>query len=115
MLQLATAVQRAAGRSTPPRTVSPTALRLAAATVGRAVPRLGRVVRASLAMDTADHPAPLNDVRQQYPGVPCTGLSDVLSAMPLPRDPHLREREQNQRAGTVLDEANGDNDQGAPR
>ena len=67
----------------PPRTIPPTALRLTAATVGRAVPTLGRVLRTSLAMDAADHPAQLNDVRHQYPGVPCTSLTQVLGATPL--------------------------------
>lgn len=83
MVDLATAVQQAAGRTTPPRTIPPTALRLTAATVGRAVPTLGRVLRTSLAMDAADHPAQLNDVRHQYPGVPCTSLTQVLGATPL--------------------------------
>lgn len=83
MLELAAAVQRAAGRTGPPRTVPPTALRLTAATVGRVVPTLGRVLRTSLAMDAADHPAELNGVRQDYPGVPCTRLAAVLASVPL--------------------------------
>lgn len=78
MLELAAAVQQAAGRTAPPRTVPPTVLRVAAATVGRAVPTVGRVLRTSLAMDAADQSAELNDVRQHHPGVPCTSLAEVL-------------------------------------
>jgi NADH dehydrogenase len=79
LLQLATAVQHAAGRTAPPRTIPPPMLRVTAATLGRAVPALGRVLRTSLSMDAADHPAQLTDVRQQYPDLPCTSLAQVLS------------------------------------
>ncbi|MDQ6650940.1 MAG: NmrA family NAD(P)-binding protein [Actinomycetota bacterium] len=52
--QLALAVQRAAGRTAPPRHVPPAALRLMAQTVGRVKPELGRQARAALAMDRLD-------------------------------------------------------------
>lgn len=52
--QLAASVQAAAGRTSLPRHVPPTALRLMAQTVGRVKPQLGRQARAALVMDRAD-------------------------------------------------------------
>lgn len=85
MLELATAVQRAAGRAAAPRTVPPAVLRITAATVGHLVPTMGRVLRTSLAMDAADHPARFDDVRRELPAIPCTGLAEVLGGTSLAR------------------------------
>jgi uncharacterized protein YbjT (DUF2867 family) len=52
--ELAAEVQRAAGRSGAPRHLPRTALKLVAATIGRVRPQVGRMVRASLVMDTVD-------------------------------------------------------------
>lgn len=52
--QLAASVQDAAGRTSPPRHVPPTALRFMAQTLGRVKPQLGRQARAALVMDRAD-------------------------------------------------------------
>jgi uncharacterized protein YbjT (DUF2867 family) len=51
---LAVAVQRAAGRPGAPRHLPRAAMRLVAATVGRVRPQVGRMVQASLVMDTVD-------------------------------------------------------------
>lgn len=80
LLELAAAVQRSAGRSAAPRTVPPAVIRVVAGSAGRIVPSLGRVLRTALAMDAGDRPAGLTDVRDRYPGVPCTSLDDVLAA-----------------------------------
>jgi uncharacterized protein YbjT (DUF2867 family) len=52
--ELAGEVQRAAGRPGAPRHLPRTALKLVAASVGRVRPQVGRMVRASLVMDTVD-------------------------------------------------------------
>jgi uncharacterized protein YbjT (DUF2867 family) len=52
--ELAGAVQRAAGRPAAPRHLPRTAMRALAATVGRVRPQVGRLLRASLVMDTVD-------------------------------------------------------------
>ena len=67
--QLAQAVQRAAGRTTPPRHVPPSMLRLMANTVGRVKPQLGRQARAALVMDSADlafNRAPMHNLDQSF-------------------------------------------------
>jgi uncharacterized protein YbjT (DUF2867 family) len=52
--ELAGEVQRAAARAGAPRHLPRTAMRVVAATVGRVRPQVGRLVRASLVMDTVD-------------------------------------------------------------
>jgi len=54
LIQLAGEVQRAAGRPGVPRHLPRVALKVVAATVGRVRPQVGRLVRASLVMDTDD-------------------------------------------------------------
>jgi uncharacterized protein YbjT (DUF2867 family) len=51
---LAGEVQRAAGRPAAPRHLPRAAMRVVAATVGRVRPQVGRMMRASLVMDTVD-------------------------------------------------------------
>ncbi len=80
MNQLAAAIQVAAGRTSTPRHVPPLALRLMAATAGRVKPGLGRQARAALHMDQADLTHDTADIRQAYPGLPCTPLSTCLQS-----------------------------------
>lgn len=76
MIELA---QRVSG-DRDPRHVPPAMLAIAAATVGRIRPSLGRQMRAALVMDHARltfDPAPL---RSNIPDLPCTTVNDVLTA-----------------------------------
>jgi NADH dehydrogenase len=76
--QLATEIQAAAGRTSPPRHVPPLVLQLMAQTAGRLKPELGRQARAALLMDRIrlDHDA--GDARQTYPDIPFTSLDMCL-------------------------------------
>ena len=75
--ELAMQVQRADGRTGAPRHVPPAALRLAAQTVGRLSPGVGRKVRAALAMDSS----PLSfDSGGPAGGVPRPALHDGRAA-----------------------------------
>lgn len=76
--QLAAAVQTADGRTKPPRHISPRMLKALAGTVGRANPQLGRQARAALVMDSIDLSFDATPVRQRYPGLSCTSVTDVL-------------------------------------
>jgi uncharacterized protein YbjT (DUF2867 family) len=78
--QLAAAVQAAAGRTGAPRHVPPRMLRLMAGTLGRVKPELGRQARAALVMDHTDLTHDATDIRQAYPGLPCTPLSVCLQS-----------------------------------
>ena len=78
--QLTRAVQNADGRTGGPRHMPPAMLRLLAATAGRIKPQLGRQTRAALAMDRDDLTADAHSLRQRYPDLPCTSISDVLAA-----------------------------------
>ena len=78
MDQLARLVQATDRRPGPPRHVPRMLLHAMAHTAGLLVPQLGRQVRASLAIDAADHrfdPAPL---RRRFPDLPVTSVADVL-------------------------------------
>jgi uncharacterized protein YbjT (DUF2867 family) len=77
--ELAAALQDVAGRSGSPRHVPAAVMRLAAGTLGRVVPAVGRVLRTSLVLDQVDLTAAPNDVREAYPGVPCTSLEACLA------------------------------------
>ena len=61
--ELAAEVQRAAGRTGAPKHLPRVAMKVVAATVGRVRPQVGRMVRASLVMDTVDlrQPRPSED------------------------------------------------------
>jgi len=76
--QFAATIQEAAGRTSAPRHVPPTLLRLMAGTVGRVKPEIGRQARAALIMDRADLAYDVTALRQEYPGLPCTPLSTCL-------------------------------------
>jgi NADH dehydrogenase len=78
--ELARAVQTAAGRTSAPRHVPPTVLRLVAETIGRARPEIGRLTRAALAMDRLDLTFDPSAVHRAYPDLPVTHLTDVLAA-----------------------------------
>jgi uncharacterized protein YbjT (DUF2867 family) len=76
--ELARAVQTADGRTGAPRHVPPLMLRLAAQTVGRVNPLVGRQVRAALAMDSTDLTATASAIRRTFPEVPTTTLEMCL-------------------------------------
>ncbi len=78
-VQLAQAVQSAAGRSAPPRHVPSPVLRLMAGTVGRVKPQLGRQARAALAMDRTDLALDATAIHNLYPELPCTSAAEVLA------------------------------------
>jgi NADH dehydrogenase len=78
--QLAAAIQAAAGRTGTPRYVPRLALRLTAGTAGLLKPELGRQARAALIMDGTDLTHDATDIRQAYPGLPCTSLSACLQS-----------------------------------
>jgi uncharacterized protein YbjT (DUF2867 family) len=61
-----------------PRHIPPPALRLLASTVGRLKPQLGRQLRAALAMDRIDLRFDSTAVRERFPELPTTSLTDVL-------------------------------------
>lgn len=77
--QLARVVQTADGRTGSPRHVPPAMLRLAANTIGRFKPQVARQTRAALAMDRTDLTFDATPIRQIYPNLPNTSLSDVLT------------------------------------
>lgn len=64
-----------------PRRVPRAVLKAAAPTIGRAVPAIGRPLRAALAMD--ETPC-LDDAatRREFTGLPCTPVAQVLAALP---------------------------------
>lgn len=77
--QLAAAVQSADGRTDSPRHVPPVMLWLTANTIGRFKPELARQTRAALAMDRTDLTFDATPIRQTYPNLPHTSLTDVLT------------------------------------
>ena len=56
-------------------------VRAAAATLGLVVPSVGRVLRASVAQDQLDLTSRLDDIRSDYPGIPCTTLAKALAVV----------------------------------
>jgi uncharacterized protein YbjT (DUF2867 family) len=82
MNQLGLAVQLAAGRGGPIRHVPPGLMRLAAGPVGRINPAIGRQLRAALAMDSHNLPAPDGSARLRYPDLPETSLRALLDQAP---------------------------------
>jgi uncharacterized protein YbjT (DUF2867 family) len=87
LTQLADEVQRAAGRRAAPRHLPRTALKVAAATVGRVQPQLGRMMRASLVMDSVDLRQPVPDAGSITRIQATTTAAQVLAARPRPTSP----------------------------
>jgi len=77
--ELAGEVMRAAGRAGAPRHLPRGALKVVAATVGRARPQVGRMVRASLVMDTVD-------LRQSIPEADSTEVTHIVGSTARSRD-----------------------------
>jgi NADH dehydrogenase len=77
---LARAVMAASGRTRATRHVPPAMLHLMANTIGRVKPLLGRQARAALVMDRADLSFDSAPLHHQLPGLPSTGLAEVLAA-----------------------------------
>lgn len=78
MNELARLVAAHRGTPTEPRHVPRAALRVMAATVGRARPELGRQARAALAMDRDDMTFHAAEVRAEFPDLPNTSAADVV-------------------------------------
>jgi len=77
--ELAVEVMRGAGRAGAPRHLPRGALKVVAATVGRARPQVGRMVRASLVMDTVD-------LRQSIPEAESTEVTHIVGSTARSRD-----------------------------
>lgn len=78
--ELAAAIQAAAGRSASPRHVPVGVLCVAATTVGRVRPAIGRQLRAAVAMDRLDLAQVNQTGREAYPDTPVTHLRDCLAS-----------------------------------
>jgi NADH dehydrogenase len=78
MTRLAELVQQADGRPGTPRHVPPAMLRLAAMTVGLAVPQLRRQALTSLWTDADDHALTIPGARARFPGLPSTHVAALL-------------------------------------
>jgi uncharacterized protein YbjT (DUF2867 family) len=77
--ELATRLQRAAGRTAPPRHVPRAMLRLLAAGLGRIRPNRARQMRAAIVMDTIDLTFVPGDLHARFPESPVTSLADILA------------------------------------
>jgi NADH dehydrogenase len=77
--ELAAGLQRASGRTAPPRHVPRAALRLLAGALGLVQPNRARQIRAAIAMDTMDLTFAPTDLRRRFPELPITRLSDILT------------------------------------
>ncbi len=77
--ELATRLQRAAGRTARPRHVPRTMLRLLAASLRRIRPNRARQMRAAIVMDTIDLTFVPKDVHGRFPESPVTSLADILA------------------------------------
>jgi NADH dehydrogenase len=77
--ELARAAQTATGRTSPPRHVPPSVLRLMGTTIGRVKPALGRQAKAALVMDRVDLTFDTTAIHRIYPDLPTTSLSDLLA------------------------------------
>lgn len=77
--ELAALVQAADGSSGGIRHVPRAALKVGAQTVGRAVPAVGRQMRAALAMDDQPLRFDADTARERYPDLPRTSVADVLA------------------------------------
>jgi len=79
--ELATAVQRAEGRTGSPRHVLRAMLHAMAVGMRPVRPDLARQARAALVMDTADMTFDASATRQAFPELPCTALADLLARL----------------------------------
>jgi uncharacterized protein YbjT (DUF2867 family) len=77
--ELAADLQRASGRTAPPRHVPRPMLRLLAAVLGPVQPNRARQIRAALAMDTMDLTFAPTDLHRRFPELPVTSLADILT------------------------------------
>jgi NADH dehydrogenase len=82
LVELARAVQSAAGRSAAPRHVPSPMLYAMAQTVGRVKPQLGRQARAALTMDHADLSFDGAPIHRRYPDLPFTAAAEILARHP---------------------------------
>ena len=80
LLELAAAIQRAAGRVAPPRHVPRAGLHTMAALTRPFKPVLTRQARSALLMDSANLTFDAHVTRDAYPEIPCTTLDDLLAA-----------------------------------
>jgi hypothetical protein len=76
--ELARLVQEADGRTGAPRHDPRSLLHAMARTAGLVSPQLARQARASLAVDTTDHPFDSAPVRERFPDLRATSVGDVL-------------------------------------
>ena len=77
--ELAASLQRAAGRTAPPRHIPRPMLRLLAAVLGPVWPNRARQMRAAIAMDTMDLTFAPTDLHRRFPELPVTSLADILT------------------------------------
>ena len=77
--ELAARLQRASGRTAPPRHVPRPVLRLLAAVLGPVQPNRARQIRAAIAMDTMDLTFAPTDLHRRFPELPVTSLADILT------------------------------------
>jgi uncharacterized protein YbjT (DUF2867 family) len=78
--ELAARLQRAAGRTAPPRHVPRAMLRLLAAALGPIQPNRARQMRAAIAMDTIDLTFAPTDLQTRFPDMPVTSLANILAS-----------------------------------
>jgi NADH dehydrogenase len=76
---LAAELQRASGRTAPPRHVPRTILRVLSGVLGPLQPNRARQMRAAIAMDTIDLTFAPPDLHRMFPEVPVTSLADILT------------------------------------
>src|SRR4029077_14815989 len=77
--ELAASLQRAAGRTAPPRHIPRPMLRVLAAVLGPFWPNRARQMRAAIAMDTMDLTFTPTDLHRRFPELPVTSLADILT------------------------------------
>jgi NADH dehydrogenase len=77
--ELAASLQRASGRTAPPRHVPRMLLRLLAAVVRPIQPNRARQMRAAIAMDTIDLTFAPTDLQRRFPELQMTSLADILA------------------------------------
>jgi NADH dehydrogenase len=77
--ELAAELQRASGRTTPPRHVPRTLLRLLATVLGPIQPNRARQMRAAIAMDTIDLTFAPADRDRRFPQLPMASLAEILA------------------------------------
>jgi uncharacterized protein YbjT (DUF2867 family) len=77
--ELAASLQRASGRTAPPRHLPRSMLRLLAAVLGPVRPNRARQMRAAIAMDTMDLTFAPTDLYRRFPELPVTSMADILT------------------------------------